>query len=860
MARRALLIGSQTLGLSGVNGDVEVMTEAVSDLSFETRKIMDSAATGDGIRAAYSELEQDCAPGDAVLVYYSGHGGRFTNRLRQRDPSLPAWLQFIVPTDFVMDGGTEFTGILAEELSVMQHNLTERTRNVTTVFDCCHSARMFRGPDAVPRALVERDLPWEAVSARWHAVQVTGDVAAADANPHAVQLVACAPDQSAYELPSASLGGMHGALTSALIDVLRSPQAAGLSWREAIEVVRPAVLDVVTGQRPDLLGPNAARYLFSMEEKDVAGVLSVTVPNGVPWIEGAALFGVGEGDTYELREPGSAGALTGAVVDLVSAGRARLEPDAVLPDVPSKRLLAYPLRVSLGRRPVLVVPAGHAARREVVKALAVSPAVRVVEPTANRTSVGVLATLELDDDGIRLLDAAGMPLTSSRRRVDDGGLKLIGSALATLARATHVRELDSGQGQTALDADVHLTYTRLHPESGREIPIQSGEHLFAGDAVVLRAHNRSDQTRYVSVIDVGLTGRVAILTSAEPSGATVVAGEELVVGDDAAHQVKGIGLFWPDGLPIDGPRPETFVTLVADAPVSGLPALEQSGLRTRSGDLGPRSGLDLLIESLAAGTRDAAAAAGGAAGETRYRVQRFDFLLHPEPRPAGDTEPDFEIDDRPDPSMRLIVARTFGPVPAQVAIRLSDVTVLANRSVFRSRVRVDTLVVTASAEEAQAVQAHSFFVDRVKDGDRLPMDTVRICDGPVDRFLDIAVWVSKADQQDVRLAELLAAELNSQDVAAAITTLAALAVAAPAAAAVAGSVAAVATLVRTGARLLSAHAGTSIGVYRTSLLPHERYGAGAPARRHPASGSITAQDLALAFEVVDGGGRVSGTG
>ncbi len=76
-------------------------------------------------------------------------------------------------------------------------------------------------------------------------MQATGKVAPADTNPYAVQLAACAPDQSAYELPRAALGGTHGALTAALVEVLRSPQVGGLSWREVIEVVRPAVLDVV---------------------------------------------------------------------------------------------------------------------------------------------------------------------------------------------------------------------------------------------------------------------------------------------------------------------------------------------------------------------------------------------------------------------------------------------------------------------------------------------------------------------------------------------------------------------------------------------------------------------------------------
>ena len=70
-------------------------------------------------------------------------------------------------------------------------------------------------------------------------------------------------------------------------------------------------------------------------------------------------------------------------------------------------------------------------------------------------------------------------------------------------------------------------------------------------------------------------------------------------------------------------------------------------------------------------------------------------------------------------------------------------------------------------------------------------------------------------------------------------TLAGLAVAAPQAAVVAGSAAAVAALVRAGGRVLDALQGKSIGVYRTSLLPHERFGAGedeGTAGRHPGRG------------------------
>jgi hypothetical protein len=81
-----------------------------------------------------------------------------------QDPALPAWLQFIVPTDRDAPAGGGFAGILAEELGVLQHRLTEATHNVTNILDWCHSARMFRSPGVVPRALTDRDLPWDKVT------------------------------------------------------------------------------------------------------------------------------------------------------------------------------------------------------------------------------------------------------------------------------------------------------------------------------------------------------------------------------------------------------------------------------------------------------------------------------------------------------------------------------------------------------------------------------------------------------------------------------------------------------------------------------------------------------------------------
>ena len=851
MSRRALLIGSQTGSLVGVHGDVEVMAEALNGHNFDVEVITEQKATRARILGAYQDLVEATTSGDAVVVFYSGHGGRSANVMRVREPSQPAWLQYIVPTDIDDRSGGEFRGILAEELSALQRQLTDKTENVISIFDCCHSARMFRDPSIVPKANDHLGFPWEAVAARWDEVRARGGIDLGDVNPFAVQVVACGPAQSAYELAESSIGGSHGALTAALVSVLRRGDADQLSWREVIEIVRPQILDVVPSQRPDILGPQSARLLFSLAEKDASGVLSVIESDGGVWVERAALFGVAIGDSYALVASGGdpAHPIAKGVIDAVVGDRGRLSFDQPLALPVGEGVLAYPVEVSFGRRPVAVSPAGHPDRQRVVEAFRNSPTVRVV---AEAPPSGVLATLALDEGGVVILDALGEPLSSEPRPITDATMAVLASSLLKLARATHIRELESGAGPTGLPDDVKISFSRLDPMTKQETLLQVGDHLFVGDVLVARIENHSSEVRCVSLLDIGLTGAVKILTPSEISGVTLASGEKYTVGENAAHLLEGIRFFWPVGLPALGPRPETILTIVGDDPISGLTALEQTGVKTRSAT-SPTSSIERLIADLSVGTRDVTPQAA-APGGTRYRVERFDFLLHPTERASdsGSAEAEFEIDARPDPTFQLIVPRSPIPPPHEVSVRLADLTVHSNRSILATKVRVDFLVVTAPTDAAMVpYQARSVFVDRVKSGDRLPYDNLLIYDGPVDRFLDIAVWVSKADDRDVGLAELLQTELNSTQVAGAIATLAALAVAAPTAAVVAGSVGAVATLIRTGARLLSAFAGTSIGVYRTSLLPYERFGAGDPAQRHPAAGAINAQDMSLAYEVVD---------
>ena len=162
---------------------------------------------------------------------------------------------------------------------------------------------------------------------------------------------------------------------------------------------------------------------------------------------------------------------------------------------------------------------------------------------------------------------------------------------------------------------------------------------------------------------------------------------------------------------------------------------------------------------------------------------------------------------------------------------------------------------TAPAEGSdKPYQAATQRFDRVKDGDRLPFDDMLVYEGPVGRFLDLAVWVAKADHRDRDLTDLLADEVTSEDVQKGLVTLAGLAVAAPAGGRRRG-------IRRRGRGRSSERAAGSSTRCRARASactaprcsPHERFGAGEDedaAGRHPGEGVLRAEDMSFASRVI----------
>lgn len=848
VVRRALLIGAQTGNLTGVKNDVAAMTEVLKRHGFITHPCEDGNATRDGILDAYQRLIHDAKADDVVVVYYSGHGGYLRPPAElpppagteEGVPSRPP-MQFIVPTDYQESAADDFRGITALELSVLQAELTEKTKNVIVALDCCHAAHMSRDHDMLVKALI-RPAFGEYHSVTEHITRLRRQGLRVDkrhlvGSPHAVRIVACAPEQSAYEYTNSS-GDRIGMLTEALTQALTEAGDLPLTWFALMQSVRRRVLNLAPNQRPEVEGPSR-RLLFSTAESDPIVAWPV-LPGGAGRVSlpGAGLLGTQVGDEFTIMPPdvpGSdpAASVGVAVVDRVGSLSAqatlRLRPPwTALPA--SAR--AYRSRAMAPALPVWL-PEANLLVDDLAAAIARSPLVRVATPDD-------AAAVEVRVDPVgrfTVHDRVG-PLHDPRP-AGSAGVAQVVVDLERLARATALRDL-AEDPQYLLEEPVTVEWGRV-TSTGAEPLRTSGEVLHEGDLVYVRVRNDGQQTVYVSLVDIGVSARIAVPTDFSPSGVRLSPGEEYVLGfDDFDGRLIGVPLAWPPGVVPTAARLETIRAIITSAPLDvGL--LQQEGIRGHEPPGVNRSPLaDMLAQVALGAVRELGRDAGP---KVRYALRTIDFLLSPAPPPPVETAT-FLIDERPEPSVRLLATRAVAP--AAVAVRLDELVVHRNRALGGADIRVDAVVLTGGDNAEQPVyRARTERFHNIRDGERLPLDRMLIYHGPAVDYLDLAVWVSRDTTDSLALSDLLRDQLGSQEVQEAGLQLAGLMVAAPQAATAVAAVGAGAVIVNVAYRLLLDTVGKSIGLYRTSLLAQEKFGVG----RHPANGTLRAQDFSFAFTI-----------
>ncbi|GAA1061433.1 caspase family protein [Agromyces bracchium] len=843
MGKRALLIGSETFGLTGVNGDVELMAESLSDHGFEVTVKINDAATRAGILDAYEKLIADTPEGstDPVVVYYSGHGGRdrFDDWQERQRRGEPSHLQYIVPIDMAATTESDYRGLLAQELSTLQARLSARTQNVTTILDCCHSATMSRGatqsraasltPKAAPRGFpMAGALP---VLAQLGPAPDGWDMS----NRLAVRIVACDPTQSAYERDSV-LGGRHGALTEQLTIALRELDGRPVTWRWIGDRVRTRVSAEIPMQRPEVEGPGD-RVAFSLETRSAAGAVPVTRKKSVLTIEPAGLFGAAQGDSFQLVDDAGTAVAKAEVTEL-SDDRAQLRPDPPLAEGAAE-LIAIPVRTA-SPRPVRLEVAEKVAK-PLAEVIAASSLLRVLDD--QRDAAEPAAAAIVGDGALTVLDGSGLPINRDGLSTDEAGCKSAVALAERVVKAERLRRLRSADAEAERERLVRVEFFE-HDPAGRAARDLAGERFHPGDKISVGITNTADTPVYVGLFDIDLASRVVMLSQGEPSGWRIEPGETKVAGGD-----DGAELSWDPTIPDDEERLETLVVIAANKPQEFTLLETPKDAQTRRG--APLSELESLLAEAATGTRNWSAGVPTSGPPPRYSADTIDFFVSPDAR-IDVREPAFAITDLPPLSMRIAQPRGQVDAPSRVAVRLVALKVRNNKALFKAVVRVDALVITTQRDGQVIAQPFTFRFPGIQDGDLLPMDKLQLYLGDVHEFLDIAIWVNRDDTKGVDLAKLFEDAANDTTIQGALTAIGGLVLAAPQVAVAVGTVAAVATVVRVGSQLVQAAVGKEIGLYRTSFLAFEKFGVG----RQPAEGLRQAQGIEFAYEIVD----ISGDG
>ncbi|OJJ99340.1 hypothetical protein ASPACDRAFT_120676 [Aspergillus aculeatus ATCC 16872] len=574
--RKALLIGCP-LGLQGPTHDVSAMEELLREQDFQVIRCCGPEATQTGIREAWGRLIEECQPADAVVIYYSGHGG-LINGSGFRGPGLPACYQTLCPMDYEEGSVEDFRGILDFEITHLVRQTTDRTKNVTTIFDCCHSAHITRAP--IPRehstgnstvTTVVRSLPRMTFDLTSY-VRSLPNIFSPDPdggvhlltsldNPYAVRIFAAEVDQKAYEYQKED-SSWAGAMTEALIKEIRQQSDRGRSWRTTIMKVRE-VVQRRFDQRPQSHGPDQRR-LFSMEMTPV-NVLHVKLQEGHPVMAGGSVLGVRRGDVYVIQPFGDeyideAACLgTATVVNLCGFQALlalNLRPGC---SIPQDGALAF-------QRTNVADTDGFQHDNNSVQAR-IAGLVRSADVPGHRHGDGheegppqLAMRCVTQDDSIILFAGNNLKLCEFANTSE--GIQSVVDAAEQIVKAQHLLSLRCEVQEEQLQHRLQVSLTTQNQMDQTAVSVQT-RGIEEEDYLRIRLQNLGAERLYVAVFEINVAGKITLLTRSTPCGKAMSSRQESTLGSNWLEN-RGLKMTWPTGIGRESPIQEHLVLVVTD--------------------------------------------------------------------------------------------------------------------------------------------------------------------------------------------------------------------------------------------------------------------------------------------------------
>ncbi|KAF3809649.1 hypothetical protein GCG54_00012937 [Colletotrichum gloeosporioides] len=546
--KRALLIGSPLHGLRGTKNDLHAMTTILKSRGFETegfhvKKLFQSDATRQKILDAWEALIQDASRDDTVVIYYSGHGVCVESDVATETSRSSSKIQFIVPFDF--DCSLEkWNGISDGELSLLLQRTTAKTRNVTYILDCCHSARLgrkFGEAQFEPKAFgLDKSLYTDLARILDRLKQegrLTED--RLDTNPYAVRIAAAATDETAWEYHKD--GNSHmGLLTRSLARAILKFNDTR-SWRDIMLEVGVLVEQDYPGgnQHPRSAGPDNRRP-FTLETTATGALLATIWNDEYTTIRGGRVNGVQKGDTFAitpfgLQSQSGLQTITGSVSN-VNAFAAILSPTPKTSDFGSAREYVM----------------GHAVleRKQKRWPIRLSEDIQSVQLAAERLS-------NESSSG----DAFGRLFHHAREYVQAQNILSLRSGVDDEAFGDNV-EIEVG---LEIGGEKSLLARRSESFPAAMIDIAS-LILRENDRLYISIKNTSPNKVFLNALSVDAAGKTTLITKAWERGIGLTPSRSHTLAVKT-FPLRGIPMRWPKSIPRNGHVEESLVFVITNEEV-----------------------------------------------------------------------------------------------------------------------------------------------------------------------------------------------------------------------------------------------------------------------------------------------------
>lgn len=508
-AKWALLVGVDEYQspdvppLKGAVNDVRLMRQVlVGKFDFPPANVLvleNRQATRQAILDAIRDhLIAKARTGDVAVFHFSGHGSQMKDAAGDEGDEIDGLDETLVPHDSRTPG---IFDISDDELNGLLGELARKTKNVTFIFDSCHSGAAARGGNTVRSIPVDTRPPPPASS---FAVGRRGAEGESDLRLDAADYVLIS-GSLAKELSNEATFGerRHGALTWFLVQALNGLSSKA-TYRDVLDDVRAEVSARFPSQHPQIEGPGQDLVVFGTEKIAPRPYVLVSPAGGRNLrVEAGKAMGVGVGTTLKVHAPRTAdfGATKPAarvkvtsvddfeaVAQIVEGGPVQPRSRAVL-EAATFGDTSIPVHVATQGSPVLA---------QVKDALGRVPAIALADDATG-------ARLVVRQDQARIL-------------IQSGDLELLVPPVPAASANAHERVVDQVKDivhwMVVLDLrnpasamNVGFELRRAGEPRGALAP----KELSSGGELVFRIENQDTRPLYVYVLDVSSDGSIELV-------------------------------------------------------------------------------------------------------------------------------------------------------------------------------------------------------------------------------------------------------------------------------------------------------------------------------------------------------------